>query len=321
VSKRIHVPTDPAVLREVAENFTASYGLPLIAGGETPAAAPPAAPPAAAPTVPAAPAPVAPAAPAAPAPAAEPGNAGAPAAPDFGQQLDNIVNRLDELAPPAPVDPLAVELGLVEPPTQTPPGQQPQVPGQQPQPTAGQPQPPQAPGQPGPGVTPPAGLQVNPNDPAQVAQLQAVEGFIEDRARQVAEQMLQEQVQPYLQQQESSRRRNEAAQVVADYPKFKDPAYANQVIQQARAWAGEVAGNEALANEPGFLEVVHLAMEGLAASHAAAPAAPGGQPGGGEVPIEGGGAAAPGAPLSDTQKKAQEIVAAKPGGGLNSLWI
>lgn len=311
----------------VLHNFAASYGLPLIAGGENPGGGPAVATPPA-PAAPAAPAPAAqPAAPAPPAAPAQPGVApgapGTPAAPvdpivalQQGQQ--GILERLDELAPPAPVDPLAVELGLVAPP-QPLPGQ-PVDPAQQQPPAAGQPQQPGAPQQPG--ISTPPGLQVDVNDPQQLAQLQAVEGFIEARAKTVAESMLNEKFTPFMQQQERTRKQGEAQQVVAQNPRLQDPAWRDKVFSQARQWAREVTGSEQAAGEPGWIEMTHLAMQGLELSAAAAPggAQPGVQPGGGEVPIEGGGGAQPQAAQTDSQKIAQEIVAAKPGGGLNSFW-
>ena len=132
--------------------------------------------------------------------------------------------------------------------------------------------------------------------------------------------MLHERVTPFFQQQEATRRRTESAALLDDYPELKEPAKGQALVAQARAWARETLGNEAFASEPGFLEVVHLAMKGLGTAQQPGVTPP--QPGGnGEVPIEGGGGGQPQSPTPQSTELAQAIVDAKPGGGLNSLWV
>lgn len=321
------VPRDPSVVQGWAERLGAEHGFPIFAGGETvvtdpaapaPAVAPQATPAPAVPAVPAVvpdpaaqqPPPSAPGAPPAAAPPAEP-------TPDWAQKL---IDGIDQLAPPAPVDPLAVELGFVPAPPQPFPGQPGYDPSQQ-GPAAGQvPQgalqqqvPAALPGQP----QQPAGVpgQPQPDDPTA-----AVNALIDERARQQAQELIQQSVVPFFQGQELNRRRSEAQALLNDYPELKDPAKGNALFNQARTWAQETLGDPRFAQEPGYLETVHLAMKGLGAAPAGAvPPAPG-TPGSGEVPIEGAGGAQPIAPTSESTQLAQAIVDARPGGGLNDLW-
>jgi len=249
---------------------------------------------------------------------------------------------MDQLVPPAQVDPLAVELGLVPPPPQPLPGQQGLDPSQQ----FGQPA---GPGQPGalPQQQPPAALPGQPQTgiPGQQVpdgqgldpQTEMVERFIDQRAEEVAQSMFDQRVAPLFQQQEAARRRSESQALVDDYPELKDTARSQALVAQARAWAGETLGDQRLAAEPGYLETVHLAMKGLelgklvqegkitlpegVQAPLAAPAAAGAPGGGGEVPIEGGGGAQPASPTPESTQRAQAIVDAGPAGGLNDLWV
>ncbi len=318
MNPRYVVPTDPSVVHTWAERYTETHGIPPFAGGEAQAPAAPAAAPAA----PAAPA----GAPAAPtqapaAPAAPEGAPQAPAAepmPDYAKQL---LERMDSLAPPAQVDPLAVELGLAPMPSQPLPGQPGFDPYAQQGQAAGQPQPGgfQQPGQAAlPGQAQPAGVPGQPVD----EQTQYVNQLIDDRAAAIAERMLHERVTPYFQQNEMNRRRTEGQGLVEDYPVLRDPGASSALVEQAKAWGQEVLGNPAVAAEPGFLELTYLAQKGLEAhqKEVAAAAAAGGA-GGGEVPVEGAGAAAPGTAVTPATQAAQDIKAAKAGGGLSSAWI
>lgn len=332
------VPNEPGAIRAWAADFKAKHGFAPIAGGETPGAAV-ATPPAPAPASPAptpAPAPAAPAQTPAPVPTPAPGQPATPApgaapqpgAPE-GQQApqadatpewaQKLLDGMDQLAPPAQVDPLAVELGLVPPPPQPLPGQPGYDPSQagpaagrvpqgapQQQPPAALPgqQVPPVPGQPQPGVDPETAL---------------VEQYIDQRAEEVATRMLQERVAPLFQQQEVTRRRTESQALLDDYPELKDPAKGQALVAQARAWAQETLGDPRFAGEPGYLEVVHLAMKGLEAQGQAPGQTP--APGSGEVPIEGGSGAQPPAATTESTELAQRIVDAKPGGGLSNLWV
>jgi len=154
-------------------------------------------------------------------------------------------------------------------------------------------------------------------------QTAAVDQYIDQRAKEVASRMLQENVAPYFQQQQQANRRRETQGLLDDYPELKDPAKGQALVAQARAWAQETLGDPSYAGDPGYLETVHLAMKGLEATRAQQPGQPGQQPGaagGGEVPIEGGSGAQPAAAPQSTEL-AQRIVDAKPGGGLSSLWV
>ncbi len=319
---------------------TSDFETALFAGGEHPGGAATATPPApAAPEAPAAqpaqqPAGGQPAAPADPGAAQQPAEGQAPAA-EMPQYAQDLFSRMDQLLPPAQVDPLAVELGLVPAPAQPLPGQQGYDPSQQ----FGQPA---GPGQPGALPQQPQALPGQPQtpDPGQGAvdpQTEIVERYIEQRANEAAEKLIGEKVTPLFQQQEAARRRAESQSLLDDYGELKDPAKSQALVAQARAWAGETLGDPRFAAEPGYLETVHLAMKGLelgqlvqegkitlpegVSAPLAAAAAPGVQPGSGEVPIEGPGGAQPGSPTPESTQRAQAIVDAGPAGGLNSLWV
>lgn len=300
MTTKFAVPTDPAKIHTWSENFKVLYGMPPIAGGETPTETPPT------PAPPTQPAPD-------PTPAPDEGTpppevAAQPAADSTPEWAQKLLDGMDQLAPPAQVDPLAVELGLAPEPPQPLPGQ----PGFDPS-QAGPPA-----GQPEPGTLPPGQAAV-PDSQSQPAdpQTELVSQYIDKRAEQVAERMLQERVAPYFQHQEQNRRRDEGQAFVDDYPELKDPDKWNALRTQARAWGQQTIGNPAVADEPGFLEVVHLAMKGLeAAQNGQQP----GAAGSGEVPIEGGGGAQPGPTQTNSDELAQRIVDAKPGGNLDPIW-
>lgn len=349
MSKHAVIPSEPAALQGWITDFKNTHGMAPFAGGETPggvATAPP--PPAPAPEQPAAQPAQQPAAPAGGQPAAPADPNAAPAQgaqapgaemPEFAQDL---FNRMDQLLPPAQVDPLAVELGLVPAPAQPLPGQQGYDPSQQFGQPAGPgqpgalPQQPQAlPGQPQAGVP---GQQPDPNGQGAVdPQTELVERYIEQRAAEAAEKLIGEKVTPLFQQQEAARRRAESQSLLDDYGELKDPAKSQALVAQARAWAGETLGDPRYAAEPGYLETVHLAMKGLelgklvqegkitlpegVSAPLAAPAAPGAPAGSGEVPIEGPGGAQPGSPTPESTQRAQAIVEAGPAAGLNNLWV
>lgn len=302
---RFVVPTDSSAVQGWAADHAALYGMPPIAGGETPTVTPeaPAAPPA---TPAATPAPGEPAA----TPAAGEGAAPAAEAPPAWAQ--SLIDGMETLMPPAPVDPLAVELGLVPAPAQPLPGQPGYDPSQM-APAAGQPQngalPTPDPAMPAPGAA-----------PQQIPGEEAVNQLIDSRAREVAATLLKEQVVPYFQQQEGTRRRTETQSLLDDYPELKDPAKGNALVAQARAWAQETLGDASKASEPGFLEITHLAMRQMAANEAAKGAGAPGAPGG-EVPIEGAGASGAQPAAQTDEQRAQAIVDAKPGGGLSSVWV
>lgn len=324
------VPTNAQAIDAWASDFKERYGVPPIAGGETPTATPtPPAPPAAAPqpapataaTPPpaAAPAAVPPGQPAAPAAPADPA-AAAPAAEPMPGFAKTLLERMDELAPPAQVDPLAVELGFAPPPPQPLPGQPGFDPSQagaaagQSQP--GVPRPPQPAALPGQGPAPMPGTPGMGAQPGQSPD-EFVEQLIDGRAGQVAERLFQERVAPLFQQQAAVTRRTEGAALLEDYPELQEPGKQAALLAQAQAWGQEVLGTRDVAREPGFLEVVHLAMKGLEGAKGQQPAAPGG----GEVPIEGGGAASPTPVATQPEQIAQAIVDAKSGGGLDPLWL
>lgn len=302
------VPADPAAAREWANDFEARHGMSPIAGGETPT--PVETPPAPAPAPEPAPTP-------APDPAPQPGQEPAATAEPAPAWAGELLERMDSLAPPAPADPLLYDLGLAPEPAPLPgqPGPSPYQ--QQPGPAEGQPQAPQF-------QQPPAALpgqqqtaQPQPGDP----QTELVQRFIDERATQVAEQMIADRVTPLLQQQEVNRRRGEAQSLVDDYPELKDPARAQAVIARTRAWAQETLGDARFASEPGYIETVLLAMKGEEVLGKNVQPQAAAQPGNGEVPIEGPGGGNPAPAVPQSTQLAQEIVDAKPGGGLNSLWV
>lgn len=322
MTNRRVVPNEASAVQTFASDFMERYGLPPFAGGENPGGGAPAATPPA-PAAPAAePAAPAAAAPAAVAPGGEPAapGAAAPAAaqdpPDWGQRL---LDGMERLAPPAQVDPLAVELGLVPPPAQSPAAPQGYDPAQM-GPAAGLPQgalqQPQAvqPGQ----VPVVPGQQPQPGSPQ--AEMEAVNRLIEDKAQQVSERMIQERVMPRFQENRVADKRREMQALIDDYPELRDQAKQEALIARARTWATETLGNPAAAGEPGYLETTHLAMKGLEAAEAAKAAAAG-NPVPGEVPIEGGGPGGAGAVPQTSEQRAQAIVEAKPGGGLSDVWI
>jgi hypothetical protein len=357
------VPTNPAALSTWVTDFERLHGVPPIAGGEVfgpgvasagqpqpPAqAAPPAPAPAQAASAAPAPAPAATPAPAgAPDPAAaaavaasqgqppqpvagqpaaaQPGAAAAQAQPGAPDYVQVLLDRMDEIDPPA-LDPLAAELfgQPAQPPAMPGAGQQqltpeqfaaaqatglapqsgyPQAtPGQVPQ--AGQPAVPPTPGLPGQPAVPPANEQ------------EYVDRLIDQRAQAVAQRMIDQRVNPYIQTQEANRRRSEAIALTQDYPEFRDPAYQSRIAQTARGWAQQILGSSEAAGEPGFLELCHLATKQLAAQQQETPAA---TASGAEVPIEAPGGANPGGAASPTDQLAAGIVAASPGRGLSPIW-
>lgn len=327
MSKRFVVPKDPAVIHGWARDFAAQYGLPPIAGGETPGAAPAATPPAPQPQAAAPPAQTPP--PSQPAAPAQPGGeqpqqgaegAQVPdAAPDWAKPL---LERIDAFAPQAPavVDPLAVELGLAPAPPQPLPGQPGFDPSQAGQ-AAGQPQPGMLPPQLG---GPPAVQPQLPGQPQAPGQPQGdpteelVNRLIDERARGVVDSVMQQSVVPYLQAQEIAQERREIVELREDWPELKDPNRASEVVAQARAWAAETLGNPAYAAKPGYLETVFLAMKQLESAKGGQPAAPAN--GSGETPIEGGGGVNPAPAQTDSAQLAEQIVSAGGGGGLDPMW-
>ena len=316
-SRATAVPRSAQDVPAFAANFMAVTGLPPFAGGETMVGAPPAAttPPPAEPAAPAVPAPAAPAEPAAatpPAPTPTPGAPADPAAapvapaeqpPDWASTLLERTEQL--LGAPAP-DPYAVDLGLVEPP--------PALPGQ----------PASQPGALPPGTQPPASPSAAPNTPPRQRQLQpgddikVVQDWVREEAREMAEQMFKERVEPRFAQEEQTRRRNEIEGLAEAFPEIRDPKNAQALFRTARNWAAQ-AGNEALAREPVFLEIALLANKFLATQQPAPPAPAPTAPGG-EVPIEPAGPAAPGAAATPSQQRADAIAAASGGTGLSTLW-
>lgn len=321
------VPTDPSAIPAWAENFEARYGVPPLGGGESQPGGPAVAtPPAPEPAQAATPAPQAqPGSPSGEQPAqgtSAPDGQQAPAEGQPPQWAQTLLERMDEMAPAAPVDPLAAELFGYEQPQQgqVPPGYDPnqlagQVPGQA---MPGQAPQPGLPGQPAvlPGGVP--GVPGQPDlggleDPGGV-----VRNFIDERAREVAQTMLRERVEPYLQQQDQQRRRNEAIALTEDYAELRDTAYANALVTRAKQWAQQILGSSEAAGEPGFLELVHLASKQLEVAQSGQGQQPGA--GGSEVPIEQPGGANPGAAQTDAQQLADRIVAASPSQGLSSLW-
>lgn len=277
------------------DTFEGEHGLPPFAGCET---APAAAAPPAEPAPPAAPAPAAPA-------GAEP--AATPAGePSTSELLSILDERLPAPPPPGPSE-LEIELGLA------------------PAPQAPTSPPPQAAGL-GPEAYPQAqpGVQQyqQPQDRA-TAEAEAIARMIDDRAREQAEAMISARLDPVLQQQAENQRRQEGEGLLEDYPELKEPGAGQNLLSSAQRWAGTIFSTnpaasqnpaliEAIAREPGFLELVHLAGRQLASARSETPV-PGAN---GEVPIEQPGPASPGIPVSDQQNIVQGIVAAKKGGGL-----
>lgn len=314
-SARLPVPSNPSALSAWANDFEARFGIPPIAGGETTTVAPPS--PAAAPATPTAQpagtpaAPAAPAEPAAPAtPPAAAAPAGEPAAPDRPPWADDLFSRMDQLAPPQQVDPLAVDLGLVDAPLppfgQDPSQAAPMAPQAQPGfPPSGQAQPGPADGLPGQPL------------PGQPGENELIQRYIDERAATAAQRIIEERVNPILQGQAADRRRSEGAALTKDYPELKDPARANAVVQGARQWSQAIFGTPDAAGEPGFVEMYLLASKAMESAEGAAPAVPG-QP---EVPIETPGAASPGAPTTPENELVQRIKSAGPGGNLPSILV
>lgn len=337
------VPHDPAAISGWAESFKERFGVVPIAGGETPGGAAAVAPQQQAPAAPAPP-PAQPAAPAQPDAAQQQPQAPQPPAGQQpqGQQVDpaaggqpveptpdwaqKLIEGMDRLAPPAQMDPLAVELGLVPAPAQPFPGQQP-VPPAQPGQAAGQPfvggVPQQQAGQPAGPVAPQPGMPAAGQVPGQDPTEDLVNRLIDDRARGVVDGVLQQQLLPYLQQQEQQRQYQEMQALREDYPQMQDPQFASGVVALARQWARETLGDERFASNPGYLETVLRAkMYGDGQPQQQPQAQQQGQQGAApQVPIEGGGGANPTPAMSDSTKIAQEIVDAKRGGGLNELWV
>lgn len=293
------VPTDVADVTTFTENFRARYGVSPIAGGETLEGAPPAA------AAPPAPEPAA-------APVAPPGEPAAaapePVIPVSEATAQQLLSRFDEFGAQPP-DPIAVDLGLVQPPPAMP-GQPQGQPGAYPPGQFGQPP---APAQP----NPQPGAQLPGVDPNEKA---AIDAYVEARSEAVVERILAERVDPRFAQQDVDRRRAETEALVEGNPELRDPQVAEALMARARNWATQL-GNPEMAREPGFLELTYRAakqMEAAQAAGAQAPAAP--VPGQGEVPIEQPGPAAPAGAI-DNQDPGQRIVAAGKGSGLSSFWV
>lgn len=274
------------------EDFRAEYGLTPYAGAETlPADGGGAAAPAAPEST--------------PAPAAAGGDPGtapaeptAPAADPYAERMDAVLGRLEGLAQQAPQGPPAPDPqqqaidaqldrlfpGLQSQPTQPQPGQ------------PGQPQPPQD----------PTGLGLSPED------LQAFDPLV----RQGVESVLRDQVQPAFREllqevtnlrssSENDRISRETSELLNDYPVIRDDAnYRAALGQEAVAQAQALGLDPAIAREPGFIELVHLAEQTVQRGQGETPA--GQQP---SVPVEGAPGAAP-APAAAPQDRAAQIKAA-----------
>jgi hypothetical protein len=139
----------------------------------------------------------------------------------------------------------------------------------------------------------------DPTDPGYV------QALIAQEARQAAEQM----IQPWMEQQEEQRREVETNQLLEDYPELGEQEVATEVMGEAQEWARDL-GNPALAGEPAFVELVHLAAKTAARAGEETPAG-----GGGEHTVqqlESGGAAPGGGPQADAaDEKRQRIVNAE----------
>jgi hypothetical protein len=299
------VPRDAVDVASFIDNFRADHGITPLGGGEGYIGAPPAAPEAT--PEPAAPAQAAPAEPAAPAPQPPP---------EWAQPL---FDRMDQIAPPAPPDPAAVDLGFVDPPpVGQPPQQQPQSPA-----SPGLGQPPQQPGTPFPGAP-----------QSQDDQVKVIQDWVAQEVEKGVAARLAQDVEPRFQALRQAERQQEIDGLRQDYTEFQDPQKATEIVSRARQW-GELmerslppqfAGlGEALAREPAYLEQVLLAGAQMDARRVrqaqqpptgAAPQLP--TPLG--YPIEQPGAAAPAPPIDPQQAIQQRIVAAGNGSGLSSVW-
>lgn len=286
--QRTAVPTDVEHVASFTEDFRERYGVAPIAGGET---------------IPTEPAP-----PTEPAEQAPPQEAD-PAAPMSEATAQQLIARFDQMGPVEPPDPFLTDLGLVAPPPAMP-GQPQAQPGAQPPP--GQFEQPQAPGLP---QQPGAPL------PGPQQEREAIQNWIDERATAKAEELIEQRINPRFEQAETDRRRAEIEGFIADNPELQDPQKAGRLMATAKNWSRQLSGSEDLAREPGFLELTYRANRDIIASQARAAQQPPAQPGpNGEVPIEQPGPAAP-AGANGQVDKAQAIVEAGKGHGLNPIFL
>lgn len=306
-----HVPRAPEDVARFIEDFRDAQGFAPLAGGEGPgvvglAAGSPGPEGVAGPGISTAEPPAA--APAAAPPAGAPEAVPVEAPPAWATTL---IERFDQMAPAA-VDPLAVELGLVDPP--------PPAPGQPPlqqQPAPASPGQPQAQPQPG---TPFPGAPMTPEQ-QQAQQVAEVQQWVNQQIQEGVQRGIQEYVEPRFQLQQRQTRQEEIAGLRSDYPAFNDPQQASAIVARGRQWAQMMGLPETTVGEPAFLEMVYLTGLQIDANRVAqaqqqpggVPTLPAGQPG---VPIEQPGAAAPAPPLNAQQEIASNIVKAGAGNGL-----
>jgi hypothetical protein len=101
--------------------------------------------------------------------------------------------------------------------------------------------------------------------------------FFQQQQQQAMQQMLAplaHQIQQLSTQVEAGRRETEATGLLEDYPELKDPETAKSVVSEAQKWAQDL-GNPALAGEPGFVELVHLAAKTVERAQGETPAGEG----------------------------------------------
>lgn len=297
------LPQDVLGLHAWATEYQATYGLPPMAGGDTPDTTqqPTGDPAAAAP----------PPTPLTPDPGAA-GDAGAEAAtggdqpqgeiPPWAQTLsarmDDVAGRIEDIAPQQPAGPGLVDLlGGADPAQAQQNGQQAQ---EAPQAQNGE-----------------QGLPADELGGEGPSQQEIIQQYIDSRAKDAAREMLQ----PYVQSQEASRIRDEGFELLENYPELRDNEAANTLMGQAQQTAQDL-GIPGAVREPGFLELVHLAGRQLAAQRSETPAGAGdqqqqAQPGG--VQLESGNGANPGPAGAQSDDLASRIVSAG-GSGLGSFW-
>lgn len=146
--------------------------------------------------------------------------------------------------------------------------------------------------------------------------------------------LIQERVEaatrPIMEAAEANRREVDAQSLLDDYPELQEQETAQSVVAEAQEWAQDL-GNPALAKEPAFVELVHLAEKAASAAQAETPAgaqpqaqptaqAQPGQPHQPQpqqpVQIEGGGGALPG-PGATQNDQAERVKAA---GARDGFW-